>query len=184
MTPYGAAQAKAGTWQEPQAGDRTVNSTFCGRCCFQMEAGAGVYTNDSGRIGARHAGDCPPPLTVREIAGAAAIGPQSKEVRVDDLMAMTELRDMPRSEAVLAVLSSHQFNRMPAGFRKNRCAVAARALLKAMSTARLDPVATSRIRGYTPWQVCKLVERIARDCPECELGMMCDVWICRNHESL
>lgn len=172
---------KAGTWQEPQDGDRTVNSTFCGRCCFQMEAGEGVYTSDGGRLGARHAGDCPPPLTVREIAGAVAIRPQSKAVWVDDLMAMTELRDMPRSEAVLA---SHPFNRMPAGFRKNRCGVVARALLKAMSTARLSPVATSRIRGYTPWQVCKLVERISRDCLESELEMMCDVWICRNHESL
>jgi hypothetical protein len=175
---------KAGTWQEPQAGDRTVNSTFCGRCCFQMEAGEGVYTADGGRIGSRHAGECPPPLTVREVAGAAGVGPRSKEVRVDDLTVMYELRDMPGSEAVLAVLSSHQFNRMPAGFRKNRCCVVARALLKAMSTARLSPVATSRIRGYTPWQVCQLVGRISRECPEPELGMMCDVWICRSHESL
>jgi hypothetical protein len=175
---------KASAWQELRAGDRTVNSTFCGRCRFQMEAGEGVYTRDDGRIGARHAGDCPPPLTVREIAGAAAVGPRSKEVRVDDLTAMTELRDMPGSEAVLAVLASHLLNRMPPGFRKNRCGVVARALLKAMSTARLSPVATLRIRGYTPWQVCKLVERISRDCPESELGMMCDVWICRSHESL
>lgn len=184
MTRYGAAQVKVGTWQEPQAGDRTVNSTFCGRCCFQMEAGEGVYTKDDGRIGARHAADCPPPLTVREIAAAIAVGPQSKQVRVGDRMAMTDLRNMPGSEAVLAVLASHQFNRMPPGFRKNRCCVVARALLKAMSTARLSPVATSRINGYTPWQVCKLVERISRECPEPELGMMCDVWICRNHESL
>lgn len=161
---------KTGTWQEPQAGDRTASSAFCGRCRYQMEAGEGVYTNDGGRLGARHAGDCPPPLTVREISGAAAIGPQSKEVRVDDRMAMTELRDMPRSEAVLAVLASHQFNRMPAGFRKNRCGVVARSLLKAMTTARLNPVATSRIRGYTPWQVCKLVERISRDCPRLSSG--------------
>jgi hypothetical protein len=175
---------KRGTWQKPQAGDRTVNPTFCDRCRYQMEAGDGVYTTDGGRIGARHAGDCPPPLTVREIASAAAIGPRSKEVRVDDLMAMTEMRDMPGSEALLAVLASHQFNRMPAGFRKNRCAVVARALLKAMSTARLNPVATSRIHGYTPWRVCQLVERISRECPEAELGMMCDVWICRSHESL
>jgi hypothetical protein len=173
-----------GTWTEPQAGDHTVNSTFCDRCCYQMEAGEGIYTSDGGRLGARHAGACPPSLTVREITAAAAIGPRSKQVRVDDLMAMTELRDMPRSEAVLAVLASHQFNRMPDGFRKNRCAVVARALLKAMSTARLNPVATSRIRGYTPWQVCQLVERISRECPESQLGMMCDVWICRSHESL
>ena len=184
MTRYGAAQAKTGMWQEPQAGDRTVNSTFCGRCCFQMEAGEGVYTNDGGRLGARHAGDCPVPLTVREIASAAGVGPRTREVRVDDRVAMTDLRDMPRSEALLAVLASHQLNRMPAGFRKDRCGVVARALLKAMSTARLSPVATSRIRGYSPWQVCQLVERISRECPECELGMMCDVWICRNHESL
>jgi hypothetical protein len=174
----------AGAWQEPKAGDRTINSTFCGRCCFQMEAGEGVYTRDGGRTGARHAGECPPPLTVREIAGAAGIGPRSKEARVGDLTAMTELRGMPGSEAVLAVLASHPFNRMPTGFRRNRCGVVARALLKAMATARLSPVATSRIRGYTPWQVCKLVERISRDCPESELGMMRDVWICRNHESL
>ena len=175
---------KTGTWQEPQAGDRTVNSTFCGRCCFQMAAGEGVYTSDGGRIGARHAGDCPPPLTVREIAGAIAVGPQSKQVRVDDLTVMSDLRAMPGSEAVLAVLANHQLNRMPPGFRKNRCSVAARALLKAMTTARLSPIATARICGYSPWQVCKLVERIARECPEPELGMMCDVWICRNHESL
>jgi hypothetical protein len=174
----------AGTWQGPKAGDRTVNSTFCRRCCFQMEAGAGVYVNDGGQLAARHAGDCPPPLTVREVARAAAIGPQSKEVKVDDRMAMTELRDMPRSEAVLAVLASHQFSRLPAGFRKNRCGVVARALLKAVSTGRLNPTATLRIHGYTPWQVCQLVERISRECPECELGMMCDDWICRNHESL
>lgn len=176
--------AKTGTWTEPQAGDRTINSTFCDWCCYQMAAGEGVYTRDGGRLGARHAGDCPPPLTVREIAAAAAIGPRSTQVRVDDLMAMTELRDMPRSEAVLAVLASHTFNRMPDGARKNRCGVVARALLKAMSTARLNPVATSRIQGYTPWRVCQLVARISRDCPESQLGMMCDVWICRAHESL
>jgi hypothetical protein len=58
---------KTGTWQEPQAGDRTINSTFCGRCCSQMKAGEGVYTADGGRLGA---GECPSPLTVREIAGA------------------------------------------------------------------------------------------------------------------
>lgn len=176
--------AKTGTWTEPEAGDRTINSTFCDRCRYQMEAGEGTYTSDGGRLGTRHAGECPPPLTVREIAAAAAIGPRSKQVRVDDLTAMAELRAMPRSEAVLAVLASHPFNRMPDGFRKNRCAVVARALLKAMSTARLNPVATSRIRGYTPWQVCQLVKRISRDCPESQLGMMCDVWICRNHETL
>lgn len=175
--------ATAGTWREP-GGDRTTSSTFCDSCCFQMEAGEGVYTTDGGRLGARHVGDCPPPLTLREITAAAAIGHRSKQVRVDDLTAMTELRDMPRSEAVLAVLASYLFNRMPDGFRKNRCRVVARALLKAMSTARLNPVATSRIRSYTPWQVCQLVERISRDCPESQLGMMCDVWICRNHESL
>ncbi|MGH3190677.1 MAG: hypothetical protein ACRDPY_22140 [Streptosporangiaceae bacterium] len=176
--------ATTGTWSEPQAGNRTIRPAFCDRCCFQMEAGEGVYTSDGGRLGARHVGDCPPPLTVREIAAAVAIGPRSKQVRVDDRMAMIELLDMPRSEAVLAVLASHPFNRMPAGPRKNRCGVVARALLKAMSTARLNPVATSRIRGYTPWQVCKLVEHISRGCPESQLGMMCDVWICRNHENL
>lgn len=85
---------------------------------------------------------------------------------------------------MLAVLANYELNRMVPGFRKNRCSLAARALLKAMSTARLSPIATARIRGYTPWQVCKLVERIARECPEAELGMMCDVWICRSHESL
>ena len=174
----------ASTRREPVAGDRTVNSTFCGGCRFQMEAGAGVYVNDAGRLGARHAGDCPPPLTIREIAGAAGIRPHSKAVRVDDQTAMTELRAMPRSEALLAVLASRQFNRMPAGFRKNRCGVVARALLTAMSTARLNPVATTRIRGYTPWQVCQLVERISRECPECELGMMRDVWICHSQQSL
>jgi len=172
------------TWSEPQAGDRTTQPAFCDRCCFAMEAGEGVYTSGGGRLGARHAGGCPPPLTVREIAAAAAIGPRSRQVRVDDPAAMTELRDMPRSEAVLAVLASYPFNRMAAGPRKNRCGIVARALLKAMSTARLSPVATARIRGYTPWRVCQLVARISRDCPESQLGMMCDVWICRNHESL
>ena len=53
-----------------------------------------------------------------------------------------------------------------------------------MATARLSPVATSRIRGCTPWQVRKLVERISRECPESEPGMMGDVWTCRSHESL
>ena len=69
---------KTGTWQEPQAGDRTVNSTFCGRCRYQMEAGKGVYTNDGGRLGARHAEDCPPPLTVREIAAPPRSGRRAK----------------------------------------------------------------------------------------------------------
>lgn len=175
---------KPGTRTEPQTGDRTVNPTFCDSCHFDMEAGEGIYAETGGLCGARHAGDCPPPLTVREITGAAGISPRSKQVRVGNTMAMIELAGMPGSEAALAVLASHPFNRMPAGPRKRRCGVVARALLKAMSTGRLNPIAASRIRGYTPWQVCKLVERISRDCPESQLGMMCDVWICRNHETL
>jgi hypothetical protein len=169
---------------EPQTGDRTIRPTFCDACCFEMDAGEGVYAETGGLCGARHADGCQPPLTTREIAAAAGISPRSRQVRVDDTMAMIELSDMSRSEAVLAVLASHKFNGIPAGPRKNRCAVVARALLKAMTTARLNPGATMRINGYTPWQVCSLVERISRDCPETHLGMMCDVWICQNHTSL
>lgn len=171
-------------WRPCLAGTRTINPTFCDHCYFLVEADEGVYTDIRGRLGARHVGECPPPLTVREIAAAAGIGPRSRQVRVDDPMAMTELRDMPRGKAVLMVLSSHPFNRMPAGYRKNRCVVVAGALLKAMSTARLNPSVTMRINGYTPWQVCTLVERISRDCPETQLGMICDVWVCRNHQDL
>ena len=172
------------TWTPPQAGDRTIHLAFCNACRFQMAAGDGVYTDTDGKIGASHVGDCPPPLTVKEIAGGAGIAPRSKYVKVDDFDAMCELRDMHRSEAVLAVLASYDFNRMAAGPRKDRCRLVGRALLKAMSTGRLNPTATMRINSYTPWQVCALVQRISRDCPESQLGMMCDVWICQSHESL
>lgn len=125
-----------------------------------------------GRLGARHAGECPPLLVIREIAAAGGIGPRGRQVRVDDPMAMTGLCDLPRAEAVLAVLSGYPFNRMLAGYRKNRCEVIAGALPKATATTPLNPAAAMRINGCTPWQVRTVVERISRDCPETQLGMI------------
>lgn len=70
----GTMTATAGTRTEPRAGDRTISSAFCDACRYETEAGEGVCTRGNGRLGARHAGDCPPPLTIREIAAAAVIG--------------------------------------------------------------------------------------------------------------
>jgi hypothetical protein len=177
--------AEQRAWIAPKAGDVTIQATFCQACCFDMEAGEGIYTEDGGYHAARHAGACPAPLTVREVAAAAGVGPRSKRVEARAGDGMRVRFDCSRSESVLVLLSRFDLNRMPPGARKRRCATVARALLKAMTTARLDPGTTLRINlEYTPWQVCALVARIARDCHEAQLGGICDEWICRNHVSL
>lgn len=58
------------------------------------------------------------------------------------------------------------------------------ALHKSISTARMNCISSLRIQGYTPYQLCALVARIADECPETTIGGICDVWISRNHQSM
>jgi hypothetical protein len=42
----------------------------------------------------------------------------------------------------------------------------------------------NRIAMYTPYQMCALVARIARECPETTTGGICDTWLIANHAGL
>lgn len=173
-----------GAYRAPRAGDRTDSLACCARCRFDMEAREGIYAETGDGIRPVHAKICQPSLTVREVAGAAGVGPRSKRVTAGDLEVTAGLNRMPRTAAVLAVLGRTDLNRLLPGPRQRRCALVAPALGKALDTGRLDPVAAARIREYTPYQVCRLVARIARESPETTVGGLCDDWICRHRDRL
>ncbi len=58
------------------------------------------------------------------------------------------------------------------------------ALRKCIVSARMDSTSALRIMGYKPYDLCRLVARIANECPETTIGGICDVWLLANHASL
>jgi hypothetical protein len=171
------------TWTFPKPGTVAARGGRCVDCTFIIqEAGEGIWL-EHGYM--RHAYGCPNPLTTREVAQAVGVAPRTKHFTVTDEDGFPVLYDGTRNELILAVLASHSHNKIADKGRRNRCALVAAALLKAITTGRLNPAASMRIMDeYTSYQVCALVARISRDCPEYELGGICDEWICRNHAQL
>lgn len=73
----GGHRPAGGAYRAPGPADRTASPAHCHACCFDMEAGEGVYAEAGGRVLPRHAKICEPPLTAREVADAAGIRPRS-----------------------------------------------------------------------------------------------------------
>lgn len=120
-------------------------------------------------------------MTAREIAKAIGVAPRTRNYEMRDRDGYTILGTLssPRYAKVLCSLSRSDISDV-----SFRVRIVAMALYKSISTGRMHPVASTRIQAYTPYQICTLVARIARECPETTIGGICDVWIAENHASL
>lgn len=116
--------------------------------------------------------------TTQATAKAAGIYPRTRRyVLKDDNGIAYEGR---RYTHVLAALSRSDIT----PDLSQRLHTVAYALLKCMSSARMDAVSVNRIAAYSPYQLCALVIRIADECPETTIGGICDGWLLANHRSL
>lgn len=172
-------------------GGPILHPTACTRCQMTTEAeglpGEATYAADAnGDLKAVHKHGCPKPLTTREVAAAARVGTTTRRYKLRDPADewWIERSETDTTWLVLTALGRHDMNRMEADARKNRCVLAAAALSKCIYTGRMDATTSLRIKRYTPWQLCALVARIARDADEAQLGGICDIWLIRNHASL
>lgn len=120
-------------------------------------------------------------MTTRDIARAIGVAPRTVRFEVTNRDGFTEIDSMwlPRWEKILVSLSRTDISDV-----SQRVHTVAYALHKSISSARMSPVDAMRIQAYTPYRLCALVSRIARECPETTIGGICDVWIQGNHESL
>lgn len=116
--------------------------------------------------------------TAREIAQAAGIGTRTRQFVLRDEFGMAY--DGRRYELVLAALS--RSDRAP--LLPSRVRTVAYALRKSMVSARMPSLSSARIAEYSPYQLCALVARIVRECPETTIGGICDGWIARHHHEL
>jgi hypothetical protein len=116
--------------------------------------------------------------TAAQIAKAAGIAPATKRFTLRDEFGLAyEGRQYTH---VLGALS--RSDRTPE--LSARVHTVAYALLKCMTSARMNAVSVNRLAVYTPYRLCALVARIAAECPETTIGGICDTWLLRNHESL
>lgn len=120
-------------------------------------------------------------MTTRQIAKALRIGPRTRDYVMYDLEGYRILGQMedPRYARVLNSLGRADISDVT--FRIRLVAIA---LKKSIATGRMHPVSSTRIQAYTAYQLCALVARIARECPETTIGGICDGWLAANHASL
>lgn len=117
------------------------------------------------------------PTTAREIAKALGVGPRTTRYVLCDEFGYAY--DGSRYEHVLSALARSDRTDLPA-----RVHTVAYALYKSLSTGRMQPTSANRIAVYSPYQLCAVVARIAKECPETTIGGICDGWIGANHTSL
>jgi hypothetical protein len=119
-------------------------------------------------------------MTAREIAKAIGVGTRTRKFVMRDQDGYVIYSDgAPRYSMVLAALSRGDVSDIP-----TRLHTVAYALLKCVSTGRMNPGTSLRIQSYTPYRLCALVARISRECPETTIGGICDVWLLDNHADL
>lgn len=115
-------------------------------------------------------------FATRDIAKAIAVAPRTKKFVLRDEFGLAY--DGRRYTHVLGALANSDRSDLP-----GRVHTVAYALLKSMSTGRMNAVSASRIADYSPYRMCSLVARIANDCTETTIGGICDGWIAANHAS-
>lgn len=115
-----------------------------------------------------------------KIAKAAKIAPRTKKVEIRDRDGFLLSGTGPRYGDVLAILSRSDLT-PDLDARTHRVAYALR---KCMMSARMPATSELRIGSYTPYQLCAVVARIVRECPEDTIGGICDTWLLANHTSL
>jgi hypothetical protein len=112
------------------------------------------------------------------MATALGIGPRTRSYVLRDQHGFAY--DGQRYEMVLAALSRNDITPELSA----RVHTVAYALRKSMTSARMPATSVLRIAAYSAYQVCALVARIDRECPEETVGGICDGWIAANHGSL
>lgn len=117
--------------------------------------------------------------TAAVIARAAHIGPRTRRY-VLNTPDHGPIADGFQYTRVLAALSRSDITPTLSA----RVHTVAYALNKCMSTGRMPAVSTLRIAAYRPYDMCRLVARIVRECPETTTGGICDEWLPANHTSL
>lgn len=117
-------------------------------------------------------------VTARQLASALGIGPRTKRfvLRNADGIAY----DGRRYELVLAALSRTDITPTLSA----RVHTVAYATRKCMTSARMPATSVNRIAERSAYDICRLVARVANECPETTIGGICDVWLLANHESL
>ena len=110
-------------------------------------------------------------ITTAQVARSVGVGPRSKRFVLRDADGIGY--DGGRSELVLAALSrSDKSPDLP--FEVHTVAYAVR---KSLVTARMRAEYAMRLRAMSPYRVCALVARVARECPETTTGGICDDWL-------
>jgi hypothetical protein len=116
-------------------------------------------------------------ITARQIARSIGVAPRTRRFVLRDADGIAY--DGRRYTHVLSAISRQNHSDLP-----DRARHVAFALNKSMSSGRMPVDSEARIAQYTPYRLCMLVARIARECPETTTGGMCDDWITPNHASL
>jgi hypothetical protein len=117
-------------------------------------------------------------MTAREIAKAIGVGTRTRKFEMRDLEGYTVMGQYsdPRYARVL-----NSLGRSDCSDVTYRVRLVAIALYKSISTGRMNPVCSNLIKErYTPYQLCALVARIARECDETTIGGICDTWLSAN----
>lgn len=117
-------------------------------------------------------------VTGRQLAAAIGIGPRTKRFVLRDSDGIPY--DGRRAHLVLAALArSDRTPDLSADVH-----TVAYALHKSLTTARMNPAIANRVCELTPYQLCALVARVVRDCPETTTGGICDTWLPRHQSEL
>lgn len=121
-------------------------------------------------------------MTAREIAKAVGVGTRTRKFEMRDREGYIVLGQygVPRYARVLNSLMRSDCSDVTFRIR-----LVAMALYKSISTGRMNPVCSNLIQErYTPYQLCALVARIARECDETTIGGICDIWLSDNIANL
>jgi hypothetical protein len=118
--------------------------------------------------------------TASALAKAAGISPRTKRVVIRDEFGFIISADSRRYATVLAILSRSD---LTPGLDA-RIHTVAYAVRKCMTSGRMPADSENRIADYTPYQLCKLVARVAMECPETTIGGICDTWLMAHHRGL
>lgn len=120
-------------------------------------------------------------MKAQEIARSIGVGARTKKYVLRDRNGdrILDAMDAPSWDAVLCAVSRVDISDLPGHVH-----TVAFALRKCITTGRMNPISALRIASYTPYQICALVARIVRECPETTVGGICDDWITPHHDSL
>lgn len=117
-------------------------------------------------------------ITGQQLARALHIGPRTRSYVLRDEYGLPY--DGARWAHVLSALGRSDITPT----LSTRVHEVAYALNKCIGSARMPPVSALRIQLYTPYQLCALVAKIARECPGTTTHEICDIWLLANHEGL